>query len=66
LLFQVRVILPEGASVISVKSGVDVTVLPEERRFTYLDTPLTGRTVVTLTASNLVDQTNDKLTVLPS
>jgi oligosaccharyltransferase complex subunit alpha (ribophorin I) len=60
---QVRVILPEGASVVSVKSPVDITVLPEERRFTYLDTPLTGRTVVTLLAHNLVDKSNDKLTV---
>ena len=60
---QVRVILPEGASVVSVKSPIDITVLPEERRFTYLDTPLTGRTVVTLTAQNLVDQSNGKLTV---
>jgi hypothetical protein len=62
-LGQVRVILPEGAEVLSVKSGVDITVLPEERRYTYLDTPLTGRTVVTVVASNLVDQSNDKLTV---
>lgn len=58
-----RVILPEGAQVVSVKSKVDIKLLPEERRFTYLDTPLTGRTVVTLEAFNLVDQSNDKLTV---
>jgi len=61
---NVRVILPEGAQVVSVKSKVDIKLLPEERRFTYLDTPLTGRTVVTLEAFNLVDQSNDKLTVV--
>jgi hypothetical protein len=60
---QVRVVLPEGAEVVRVKTPFEATRLADERRFTYLDTPLTGRPVITLTASNIVAKSNGKLEV---
>ncbi len=60
-----RVVLPEGATVVDAHSASNgkLTRMADDRRFTYLDTPMTGRTVISFTATNLVDESNEKLTV---
>lgn len=54
--YSLKVVLPEGAEVVSVESPAALPMrrLADSRRFTYLDTVLAGRPVVVLEASNLV------------
>lgn len=54
----VRVILPEGASDISVKAPFSVQELPRETHYTYLDTK--GRPVVVLAKKNLVPSVHNQ------
>lgn len=54
----VRVILPEGASDISVKTPFPVSELPRETHYTYLDTK--GRPVVVLAKKNLVPSAHNQ------
>lgn len=50
----VKIILPEGASVVKVKTPFDVQRLPDQIKLTYLD--LVGRTIITFKKSNLVEE----------
>lgn len=49
----VKIILPEGTSDLKLKTPYDVKQLPRTLHFTYLD--ISGRPVITLTKSNLVE-----------
>lgn len=51
---SVRIILPEGARDIKLKTPFPVTRLDDRRHYTYLDT--VGRPVIVLEKSNLVEQ----------
>lgn len=50
----VKIILPEGATDLKLKTPYEVRQLPRTLHYTYLD--VTGRPVVTLTKRNLVEQ----------
>eukprot|EP00455_Lapot_gusevi_P048105 TRINITY_DN659_c0_g2_i1.p1 TRINITY_DN659_c0_g2~~TRINITY_DN659_c0_g2_i1.p1 ORF type:complete len:463 (+),score=165.65 TRINITY_DN659_c0_g2_i1:71-1459(+) len=58
----VRVILPEGASSITVVTPFEIESESRDVHYTYLD--ITGRTVVVLTKSNLVNHHNQPFQVL--
>lgn len=50
----VKIILPEGAKILSVQPPFDVERLPDQLKLTYLD--LVGRTIITMKKSNLVEE----------
>lgn len=50
----IKIILPEGASDIKIRSPFKLKRLPDEKHFTYLD--FTGRPVVILSLDNLVEE----------
>lgn len=59
---EVKVVLPEGATNIQVSAPVQVS-RSDSKRVTYLDTPWSGRTVVSLKTTNFVGAADGELTV---
>eukprot|EP00753_Platysulcus_tardus_P022673 PLAT9879.1.p1 GENE.PLAT9879.1~~PLAT9879.1.p1 ORF type:complete len:448 (+),score=261.76 PLAT9879.1:15-1358(+) len=59
----VKVILPEGATDVKVDTPTSHVSVEHGKRFTYLDTPMNGRPVLTLKKSNVVAENNGPLVV---
>lgn len=60
---ELHIVLPEGAEDVLISAPFDVERLPDQRRYTYLDSPASGRVVVGLRARNYVAQMQGKLRV---
>lgn len=61
---EIKVVLPEGCTDINVQLPYEVTEQFDSRRFTYLDSTLTGgRPVVTIRARNVVEHHSDQVII---
>lgn len=61
--YTIKIILPEGATDISYKVPYNVNISNNSTRFTYLDTPFTGRPVITMNIQNVMDDFDDTFQV---